>query len=200
MNKDDKLAFAALIEQAGVVYSKKIDKLLLQAYWEALKDLDLETVKTSMAAHIALMEWFPKPSELRGAKETAVAMRAWLTALDACQRYGVYKTIDFEDVTVNAVIRYLGGWQQFCGMKHDEESYRRREFLQAYAMLSRSELNYQETRPLVGLSRSLAQPTFVKAPRIEGVTYATAREREGLKAIVNKYEKEGVDVTSLRTI
>lgn len=168
IEKQQKLRFAAVIEQLGIVYGKEIDDLLLRAYWAALKDVSIDDLENAAYAHIALEKWFPKPCELRGADETAISMRAWDTAIAAAGRIGAYKNVDFEDLVINATIRFLGGWTRFCEMKTDEEDWRRKEFLQAYRDFRRSGVSGSQCQPLRGIARTNTRTIAIAAPAING--------------------------------
>ena len=149
-----KLRFAALIEQLGVVYQTEITDLLLRAYYEALKDVPLDDLERAVAAHIALQRWFPKPSELLSIDPKADAVRAWDSAIAAIHHHGMYRHVDFEDKYVNAVIRHLGGWPTFCAQEPEQESWTRKEFVQTYLLLRSSGLTDKQMDVLPGISEA----------------------------------------------
>ena len=124
MSKETKLRFAATIEQLGVIYRTEISDLLLRAYWQALKDVSITDLEREAALHIASSKFFPKPCELRGEDAEADSVRAWDSAIAAIHQHGMYRHVDFEDAVVNAVIRYLGGWPEFCCFDPSDEQWR----------------------------------------------------------------------------
>lgn len=54
LERQQKLRFAAVIEQLGVIYNKEIDKVLLRVYWAALKDVSIDELEKAAYSHIAL--------------------------------------------------------------------------------------------------------------------------------------------------
>lgn len=156
MSKEHKLRFAAIIEQLGVVYQADITDLLLRAYWLALEDVPIDDLERSAAAHIALQKWFPKPCELRAVDAECDAVRAWDAAVLAIHRHGMYRHVDFQDTVINAVVRHLGGWPDFCAYDPAEEQWRRKEFIATYRSLARGGLSQEQSAPLAGLSEASA--------------------------------------------
>jgi hypothetical protein len=66
MYQPDMDGFRSLLDAQALLFGRdKPDDLLLQAYWQALKDLPLETVKACAAIHAKRGKFFPKPAELR---------------------------------------------------------------------------------------------------------------------------------------
>ena len=158
MSKETKLRFAATIEQLGVIYQTEITDLLLRAYWQALQDVPIDDLEREAASHITLSKFFPKPCELRGEDAEADSVRAWDSAIAAIHQHGMYRHVDFEDAVVNAVIRYLGGWPEFCCFDPSDEQWRRKEFIATYRALSRTGLSKEQAGVLTGISES----NFVK--------------------------------------
>lgn len=60
--------FEAIVRRLEKVFAKKIDDDTIQAYWGALKDLQLGVFRKFAERHERYGKFFPKPSELR-AKE-----------------------------------------------------------------------------------------------------------------------------------
>ena len=154
MSKETKLRFAATIEQLGVIYQTEITDLLLRAYWLALEDVPIDDLEREAASHITLSKFFPKPCELRGEDTEADAVRAWDSAIAAIHMHGAYRHVDFDDAVVNAVIRYMGGWPEFCYFDPSDEQWRRKEFITTYRALARTGLSEEQTGVLAGISES----------------------------------------------
>lgn len=152
--KQHKIKFAALIEQAGVIYDKQIDRLTLEAYWAALKHMDINVLEQAMTAHICREKWFPKPCELLEFDTELVAANAWNLLQETVQRVGAYKSVAFADPRINACVRHLGGWPAVCAMKESDETWRRKEFVHAFAMYSKCGCEGSESKPLPGLFKS----------------------------------------------
>ncbi|MFZ9077492.1 MAG: DUF6475 domain-containing protein [Alphaproteobacteria bacterium] len=134
--RQQKLRFAAVIEQLGVIYGKEIDELLLRSYWDVLGEQDVNQTSMRAKRHAQVSRFFPKPSELMQEATNCKAMKAWTHASEVAEKIGSYRSIDFEDRVINAVIRYMGGWPKFCAIESNDESWRRKEFLEAYELLA----------------------------------------------------------------
>ena len=152
--KEQKLRFAAILESLAVVYQIEMTKDMLKVYWAALSDIHLDQIEQAAAAHVALQRWFPKPCELRSASPDADAVRAWDSAIAAIHHHGMYRHVDFEDSVVNATIRHLGGWSEFCSMEPKDESWIRKEFVQTYKALASTGTSQEQAAPLPGLSEA----------------------------------------------
>jgi hypothetical protein len=152
--KDHKLRFAAIMESLGVVYQQQMSKELLKMYWLALQDVHLDQLEQAAAAHVATSQWFPKPCDLRSANPEADAVRAWDSAIAAIHHHGMYRHVDFEDQVVNATIRHLGGWPEFCGMDPKDESWIRKEFVKTYQALAKAGTSKEQAAVLPGLSQA----------------------------------------------
>lgn len=72
MTAEDGQAFAALIGRLVEVYQHPLSDVLVETYWEALQDYELEYLEPAAAEIIRISKWFPKPVELR---ETASRFR-----------------------------------------------------------------------------------------------------------------------------
>lgn len=70
MNAGDFAAFEALVRKLEKLYGKSCDDELVQAYWNALRDVPLAVVIRRVEEHIKRAKFFPKPTELRP-KESA---------------------------------------------------------------------------------------------------------------------------------
>lgn len=67
MTNDDRSGFAALMGRLGEVYQQTLSDGLVEAYWDALNDYELEYLEPAVAYLIRTLKWFPKPVELRDA-------------------------------------------------------------------------------------------------------------------------------------
>jgi len=152
--KEQKLRFAAIMESLGVVYQQQMSKELLKMYWMALQDVHLDQLEQAAAAHVATSQWFPKPCDLRSANPEADAVRAWDSAIAAIHHHGMYRHVDFEDQVVNATIRHLGGWPEFCSMDPKDESWIRKEFAKTYQALAKAGTSREQAAPLPGISEA----------------------------------------------
>lgn len=65
MTNTDRTAFVAVMSKLAEVYREALTEGLLEAYWDALHDYELEYLEPAAAKHIRESKWFPKPVELR---------------------------------------------------------------------------------------------------------------------------------------
>lgn len=66
MHASDRDEFFALLDQLAEVFGKpKLDDVKSQAYWRALRDLPLATIRRCAESHQRFGKFFPKPVELR---------------------------------------------------------------------------------------------------------------------------------------
>lgn len=78
------------------------------------------------------------------------AIEAWDEAMNACVKYGPYRSVSFEDEAINRAVNHIvGGWDKInnCGL--DELVWVKKEFLSAYKAYAGKEL--ARTR-LIGIS------------------------------------------------
>lgn len=65
MIAEDMPAFEELLSTLGTTFGKDVSQALRDAYWAALKDLSLSTIKAVAQQHVRYSKFFPKPVELR---------------------------------------------------------------------------------------------------------------------------------------
>lgn len=144
-------AFAAMCETFGV----EVTEGRLLGYWVGLEDLPLADVQTGIFKAIRQCKFMPKPAELRELAgelpPDSRAISAWVDVQRALPK-GAYKSIDFEDKTINAVIRSLGGWPQFLSRltTSKEIEFMRLQFVKAYRNLGYG-ITGEMSAPLPGL-------------------------------------------------
>lgn len=72
MYEPDFEAFRSVLNRCAEVFSKpQPSDVIVQAYWRALKDVDLATVQRRADEHCKRGKFFPKPYELRPREEKA---------------------------------------------------------------------------------------------------------------------------------
>ncbi len=101
----------------------------INIYSAGLSDLTLEQLNLSFTRMIKNRVWknFPQPAEIRqyalGKTETDMNVRINLAKEKlkrAILRYGGYKSVQFDDMGIHAVVDSLGGWQEVCKMLVDD--------------------------------------------------------------------------------
>lgn len=91
MHRDDFEAFRAQLNAVAAGFQKPIpDDLVVQTYWEALRDLSLDTFIRCAKTHVRFGKYFPKPAELRPADEKPDAVKSdgvFKAAVEDAQRW-----------------------------------------------------------------------------------------------------------------
>ena len=109
----------------------------VEAWAIALSGLSIDQVRTGVTRAMSECEQLPAPVVVRrfatGASEQE-ANRAWEIAVQAVSKVGYVKGVNFEDSTINATIRAMGGWPSFClSFERESEVWIRKRFLDVYA-------------------------------------------------------------------
>lgn len=162
---DFALAIGAMMETFGTEATKG----LLHGYWMGLCDLDLAAVQKAVALSMRQCDRRPTPADLRrlageSTSEQQAAI-AWGVVLDTVTRCGPYKAIAFQDRAINAVIRNLGGWPNFCERftNSREEEFARLAFEKTYIRLcGNSMVDGEAGEPLMGLAEEYGSGGFVR--------------------------------------
>lgn len=159
MDNTQKADFALAIGAMLETFGREATKPLLHGYWIGLNDLDLNRVQTAVVLAIRECKSLPSPNELRrlvGAEfnDDERSIAAWNDALKAVP-LGPYRHVDFQDKTINAVIRHLGGWVTFLDRFQDSdgEKWTRLEFIRAYKNMHHTGVTGDAIKPLPGLSQ-----------------------------------------------
>jgi hypothetical protein len=84
--------FVLILNRLAVTFGKDVTPELGAAYWEALKDLELATVKQCAEGHCRRGKFFPKPVELRPPASEPVVTRS--AAMDASFLEGERRAIE----------------------------------------------------------------------------------------------------------
>jgi hypothetical protein len=92
-----------------------------------------------------------RPMCRSGPPTSCAAVKAWLAFERAVSRIGYIKSVDFDDPTINATVRALGGWEAVCGMPANEfDTFLQKRFQDTYCALARSGISAEQAEPLLG--------------------------------------------------
>jgi|TARA_Y100000310_G_C20563812_1_gene754447 hypothetical protein len=159
MGKAEQAARAMWITVLVEAFGRKASNPQLAGYELALSDIPPETVRMAVEKWLRQSEDHPaSPGRLRelcgvtSAEDRALL--AWSAVLRAVP-IGSYKSIDFDDRVINAVIRSMGGWVALlarCG--DDFDVWARRTFIETYAAYHRTGVNGEACWALPGLSET----------------------------------------------
>jgi len=140
----------------GTALNRPLDVGMETAFTLVCGHLTEEQLKAATINCLKTCKFFPSPSEfLENAGEVPAAARAemaWLAFDAAFKRYGIYKSLDFEDRTINAVVRSLGGLEEIAELPGDEyQRFLRARFLKSYMdLIKTGHAGSEYTGALVG--------------------------------------------------
>ena len=139
MTEADRPVFVRCLLWLGETFNEPVGDLRMEAYWQALGDLPLDTVRATCRQALKACKFFPKPVELRQLADGSVedqAELAWAHALTLARRVGAYQAPGLDDPAMKAAIEALGGWRAFC-LSEDEPTFRAAQFKRTYAAMMR---------------------------------------------------------------
>lgn len=159
----------ALVESFGAKYTDG----MLMGYRLGLDGIPLEDIERGVQRALKECKFMPKPVELRdmsGVTPLAVkAALAWTAVKKAVHSLSAYGSPDFEDPVVNAVIRNMGGWVQFCGRDSDTfETFTRKDFERLFVLFAPNGVSQAAGQHLVGIHSS-------ERPKLVPVGYEVQR-------------------------
>jgi len=138
MQEGDRAPFIELMTMLTETYGRKpLTEAALAAYWMALSDISIETIRQRATSHLKTSEFFPKPSDLRNQTDISdIAVMAWDTTYKAIKKYGGYQSVRFSDPVIHSVIHVMGGWEEVCWSDEDYKWVEKR-FLDLYRAMAR---------------------------------------------------------------
>lgn len=153
--KEHAEAVAVCVGMLAECFNREASIATIQAYQVGLAGLSVADIKTATATALQSCRFMPSPAELRELVGTLRASDraelAWLAFQHAMQKHGPYKSIDFDDATINAVCRSLGGWIALFEVASGDWEFMRGKFLKSYEALSRAGFGDEQAAPLIGL-------------------------------------------------
>ena len=138
MTDVDRLAFAVELGGLAEVFAENVSTARAEAYFIALADYTIETVREAFGRAIKRCKWFPRPAELReiveGSTEGRAAL-AWARLLKAIEHVGTYRSVDFGDPILHAAVVAMGGWSELWELERMNAhalGFKRAEFSRLY--------------------------------------------------------------------
>jgi len=155
MIETDRPQFVLAMAAMAATFRREATEALLTGYWMGLNDLPVEDINQAVARAMRTKTFMPAVAELRElAGEMTVdqrAVKAWGAFEMAVKAHGGYASVDFDDQTINATIRNLGGWERLCELPASEfDKWLRKDFAKAYHGLASTRLSAEEAAPLIG--------------------------------------------------
>ncbi|TWO17976.1 hypothetical protein YZ82_08185 [Campylobacter hyointestinalis] len=150
-----KIEFTEVFFKLGVILGKTPTTEQIDGYYWVLSRYDLNEFKLACANLLKTHKYntLPLPAtfvELLEPKTEDLSIVAFDTLDKAVQRYGAYKSVSFEDKTINAVVEALGGWVDICNKDAEEWKWFKKEFITTYESFKR--LGRESSGYLLGLS------------------------------------------------
>jgi len=117
MTNHDSAEFAELFTVLAQAFDKQASDLLVQIYFDSLKDFPIEEVARGIESAIRIKKFWPKVGEIRELIEGSVddrAAQAWAAFMEAAADGG-QASVKFEDrAAASAMDAVFGGWVQAC--------------------------------------------------------------------------------------
>lgn len=108
----------------------------VKGWARAMSGLSWDQIEYGFQRAMQDCEQLPAPAVVRKfalGSSPDQAARAWEVACKAVSAVGYVKGVNFQDQTINAAIRAMGGWSKFCrSFDKGKEGFLRRDFLEAY--------------------------------------------------------------------
>lgn len=172
MEAADRVRFRELMQALSATFRVEPSPALFEGYWLGLRSMSVDAFETAVAKALATSRFMPAPSELRELgghlSPSAMALHGWNAVTQAIREHGAYESVSFDDPTINATIRSLGGWQRICGLESEElEKWTRKEFAATYAQLAAFGVHGGQGAPLPGIheANNRANGHPVEAPK-----------------------------------
>jgi hypothetical protein len=130
--------FTISLQPLGRIFRTELTKILIDLYWEALKDLPLEDLQDACLLAIKQEKFFPVPATLRelagySTEFIPPAEQAWLRLRN---RDGRYNREALSDPLTRKVFEEMGGGYEldwgFGNWPVEQEERKHREFLNRY--------------------------------------------------------------------
>ena len=139
MMDDDQTRFNNALQALMVLFRVESTAALIEAYWVALNDLDVDDVLAGIARSMRECEFMPPPAQIRnragGISVERRGLLAWNSVVEAIREHGAWVGVTFDDPVTGLVVRDLGGWSAICGTNSDElHKWTRQGFLKMYAI------------------------------------------------------------------
>jgi hypothetical protein len=139
MDSVEQIEFSKGMMILAEVYNRKLSELLLQTYWDCLKNYPLVLFKRILYDFLKNPDYakkgFPSPADwikaIEGDSETK-SLFAWTNVIKAIRHVGQYESVTFSDPMIHTVIHDMGGWIFICKQPERELIFLQKEFERRY--------------------------------------------------------------------
>lgn len=142
----------AFFEARGI----KVTADAIRMWIDALKDLTEAELEFALRRFNRDCTDFPTPAAVRrfagpkGLSDEQRAAHAWDVVAATMRDHGAYRSVNFDDRIVNAVIRQYGGWERLCSEERDQLIWIRKRFVESYVACARTGIG--DASPLPGIA------------------------------------------------
>lgn len=157
MTDTEKLEFLSSLGALFEMYGQEATTPRMTLYWRAMRtECTIEQAKDAMAKAVRSATRLPTVADLLehvNGKPSDRAEAAWVDVMRAAT-VSYMADLDFEDRTINAVIRTMHGRQRFFARlaDPDDEKWLRLDFIKCYVRLASQQLSDEATSVLSGES------------------------------------------------
>ncbi len=168
MKESDRKQFIEILGMMGEIYNQDLSELKIKAYWEVLKDLDIEVISNNATKHLKTEKFFPRPSELRlNVSDSDVALLAYNTLYSAINQFGYYDSVKFDDPVIHSVIELMGGWMKIYEQEQDQ--WFEKQFISMYKALQHKKEHPEYIKGFFEIDNSLrGYDEFIPSPVLIG--------------------------------
>lgn len=110
-------------------------QIYLDVFWECLKPFSDDEVRSAFTIAMMTLRFMPRPAdilEILAGPTSSKASEAWNCLIAAMGHVGAYRSVEFEDKTIHAVVEAWGGWMEVCRITTDELRFKSKEFKELY--------------------------------------------------------------------
>ena len=141
MTSSDAPEFLSQLMALSELFNAKLSAAAQTLYFDALIDLDLESIRVAMTEAARTCKFMPKPAEVRDlilGPADMWAEKEWEELKGLARRLGQYdgSWVEFiSDEGTDALRAVFGSWAEFCTAELSPEmwSSKRKEFMRSYA-------------------------------------------------------------------
>lgn len=147
MNKNDRMAFAEILTGLGEIYDKKISKIIIEIYWDALKEYPLDDVKRATNNIVRTHKYatLPKPAEFIEFINPVldIEIKAEFAMDEFWEHFNDsgHDSFEWRDPILAMTVKHYGGWGMVLAMVPcsdlKEQTFWIKDFKKTYCMFVR---------------------------------------------------------------
>lgn len=143
IDPQDKKEFSEIMQATMAIYAKDVTKPVMQLYWNALIEYDMEAVRRAFGGWLKNPDqgqFAPKPADIIRMIDGATGDRAmvtWSKVDKAIRMVGHYQSVAFDDPIIHKVIDDMGGWRKMASLPTNKDlEFASLEFIKRYRSYS----------------------------------------------------------------